>query len=130
MRIIRFVDTPEGGSRFEELDVPFSQPGVDEFGNTYHTSRAFRSEGAIVDLPDGIEQDWHVAPNRQIVIVMAGRLEVETTDGQVRHWGPGDICIADDSKGKGHRTRVTEGPARLLFLRLADDFSPEEWSRP
>src|SRR5206468_12900442 len=87
MRIIRFVETSEGGSRFEELDVPFSQPYLDEFGNTYHMTRAFSSSGVIVDLPEGLDQDWHVAPSRQIVIVLTGRLEVETTDGEVRRWG-------------------------------------------
>ena len=129
MRIIRFVDTSEGGSRFEELDIPFPQPYVDEFGNTYHMTRAFSSSGVIVDLPQGLDQDWHVAPSRQIVIVLTGRLEVETTDGEVRRWGPGDMFMADDPGGKGHRTRILEGPAKLVFLRLGDAFDPREWTR-
>jgi hypothetical protein len=78
MRIIRFVTSSDGGSRFEELDIPFPQPYVDEFGNTYHLTRAFPASGLIVDLPHGLNQDWHVAPSRQIVIVLCGRLEVET----------------------------------------------------
>jgi len=129
MRIIRFVTTSEGGSRFEELDIPFPQPYVDEFGNTYHLTRAFAASGVIVDLPHGLNQDWHVAPSRQIVVVLTGRLEVETTDGQMRRWGPGDMFMADDPQGKGHRTRVIEGPAKLVFLRLGDEFDPMEWAR-
>ena len=129
MKMIRFVETLEGGSRFEEIDIPFPQLYVDEFGNTYHLTRPFSSSGVIADLPQGLNQDWHVAPSRQIVIVLIGRLEVETTDGQVRRWGPGDMFMADDPGGKGHRTRIIEGPAKLLFLRLADDFRPEEWTQ-
>ncbi|MET0152597.1 MAG: hypothetical protein ABW298_08330 [Candidatus Binatia bacterium] len=129
MRITRFVTTSDGGSRFEELDIPFPQAYVDEFGNTYHLTRAFASSGVIVDLPHGLNQDWHVAPSRQIVVVLCGRLEVETTDAQVRRWGPGDMFMADDPKGKGHRTRVVEGPAKLVFLRLGDDFDPAAWTR-
>jgi quercetin dioxygenase-like cupin family protein len=129
MRIIRFVTTSDGGSRFEDLNIPFPQPYVDEFGNTYHLTRAFAASGVIVDLPHGLNQDWHVAPSRQIVVVLCGRLEVETTDGQVRRWGPGDMFMADDPKGKGHRTRVIEGPAKLVFLRLGDEFDPMEWTR-
>jgi quercetin dioxygenase-like cupin family protein len=127
MKIIRFVETSEGGSCFEEIDIPFPQPYVDEFGNTYHLTRPFSSSAVIADLPQGLNQDWHVAPSRQIVIVLTGRLEVEVTDGEVRRWGPGDMFMADDSAGKGHRTRIIEGPAKLFFLRLADDFRPEEW---
>jgi quercetin dioxygenase-like cupin family protein len=129
MRITRFVTTSDGGSRFEELDIPFPQPYVDEFGNTYHLTRAFASSGVIVDLPHGLNQDWHVAPSRQIVVVLCGRLEVETTDAQVRRWGPGDMFMADDCTGKGHRTRVVEGPAKLVFLRLGEDFDPLDWTR-
>lgn len=129
MRIVRFVDTPEGGSRFEELDVSFPQPYIDQLGNTYHSSRGFRSDGVIVDLPAEIELDWHAAPDRRLIVVLAGRIEIATTDGQVRRWGPGDLCMADDTRGKGHRL-VTEGPARLLFLRVDEDFRPEEWARP
>ena len=129
MRITRFVTTSDGGSRFEELDIQFPQPYVDEFGNTYHLTRAFASSGVIVDLPHGLNQDWHVAPSRQIVVVLCGRLEVETTDAQVRRWGPGDMFMADDPKGKGHRTRVVECPAKLVFLRLGDDFDPAAWTR-
>ena len=129
MRITRFVTTSDGGSRFEELDIPFPQPYVDEFGNTYHLTRAFASSGVIVDLPHGLNQDWHVAPSRQLVVVLCGRLEVETTDAQVRRWGPGDMFMADDPKGTGHRTRVVEGPAKLVFLRLGDDFDPVAWTR-
>lgn len=129
MRIVRFTDTPEGGSRFEELEVALPQPYTDEFGNTYQLSRAFGAEGVVVELPAGLDQDWHVAPNRQLVALLSGRIEVETTDGEVRRWGPGGLFLADDTRGKGHRTRVTEGPAALLFLRLAADFRPEEWAR-
>ena len=129
MRIVRFTDTPEGGSRFEELEVALPQPYTDEFGNTYQLSRAFGAEGVVVELPAGLDQDWHVAPNRQLVALLSGRIEVETTDGEVRRWGPGGLFLADDTPPKGHRTRVTEGPAALLFLRLAADFRPEEWAR-
>ena len=129
MRIVRFVTTSDGGSRFEELEIPFPQPYVDEFGNTYHLTRDFAASGVIVDLPHGLNQDWHVAPSRQIVVVLCGRLEVETTDGEVRRWGAGDMFMADDPNGKGHRTRVIEGPAKLVFLRLGGDFDPIEWTR-
>jgi quercetin dioxygenase-like cupin family protein len=130
MRIIRFSETPEGGSRFEEVELTFPQPFTDEFGNVYQLTKPFAPASAIVaDLPDGLDQDWHVAPNRQIVIVLTGVLEVETTDGETRRWSAGGIFMADDPRGKGHRTRVIEGPAKLMFMRVPDEFRVEEWIR-
>jgi quercetin dioxygenase-like cupin family protein len=130
MRIIRFFDTPDGGSRFEEVDIAFPQPYTDEFGYTYHLTKPFNPLNAIIaDLPHGLEQDWHVAPNRQLVIVLRGVLEVQTTDSEKRRWSAGGMFLADDPRGKGHQTRVIEGPAQLLFLRVPDDFRVQEWIR-
>jgi hypothetical protein len=128
MRIIRFFDTPDDGSRFEEVDISFPQPYTDEYGNTYHLTKPFSAANAIIaDLPHGLDQDWHIAPNRQIVVVLKGVLEVQTTDGEKRQWGAGGMFMADDRRGKGHQTRVLEGPAQLLFIRVSDDFRLTEW---
>lgn len=70
-----------------------------------------------------------MAPNRQLVIVLKGVLEVQTMDGEKRRWGAGEMFMADDPRGKGHQTHVIEGPAQLLFLRVSDDFRVQEWIR-
>lgn len=128
MRIVRFFDTPEGGSRFEEVEIPFPQPYTDEFGNTYYLTKPFGAPSAVIaEMPRGLDQDWHVAPHRQLVFVLSGVLEVETTDGEQRRWSAGGMFMADDSRGKGHQTRVIEGPAKLLFLRVPDDFRLADW---
>jgi hypothetical protein len=130
MRMIRFSDTADGGSRFEEVELTFPQSYTDEFGNVYQLTKPFIPANAILaDLPHGLDQDWHVAPNRQVVIVLTGVLEVETTDGETRRWSAGGMFMADDPRGKGHRTRVIEGPAKLLFMRVPDDFRVQEWIR-
>src|SRR5882724_9089967 len=121
--IPRFVATAEGGSRFEDVTVPLTATRTDEFGNRYPITVPLDvSNAALVELPEGLDQGWHTAPNRQLVFVLSGTLEVETTDGEVRRWSGGSLVMADDTKGKGHRTRVIEGPAKLVFLRLPDDF--------
>ena len=130
MEIIRFYDTPDGGSHFSEVKLVFPRRFTDEYGNAYQFSNVFNSESSIiVDLPHGLDQDWHNAPNRQIVIVLTGVLEVETTDGQTRRWSPGGMFIADDEQGKGHQTRVVEGPVKAVFMRLPVDFDIQEWIR-
>jgi len=130
MEITRFYTTAEGGSRFEDLAVSFSQSRDDEFGNTLLLSRALGAlDAVVVELPDGLDQGWHNAPHRQIVLVLNGAVEVETTDGEKRRWGAGDVFVAADVSGKGHLTRVPHGPAHLVFVRLAEDVDLEAWSR-
>ena len=48
--------------------------------------------------------DWerHVAPRRQWVILLRGRIAVEVSDGERREFGPGSIVLAEDTEGRGH----------------------------
>ncbi len=129
MKITRFVATPEGGSQFEEIDIPITNERQDAEGNTLLLSNTYTSPGVcFVDLPEGLNQDWHQAPTRQIVLVLSGRLEVTTTDNQVRQWSTGEVFIASDVTGQGHKTRTIDGPARLMFAPLPDSFVMENWS--
>ena len=128
MKITRFYETPEGGSRFEDVELAFGQPHTDKFGNVYNRTREFTTrDSVLVELPHGLDQGWHNAPNRQIVFVLSGHLEVETTDREKRQWRSGEAFMADDVGGKGHLTRVLDGPARLVFVRVPDDFDFGAW---
>ena len=129
MKIIRFLATPEGGSQFEEIDIPITNERQDAEGNTLLLSNTYTSPGVcFVDLPEGLDQDWHQAPTRQIVVVLSGKLEVTTTDNQVREWSTGEAFIASDTAGQGHKTRTIDGPARVMVAPLPDSFFMENWS--
>jgi len=129
MKVTRFVATPDGGSRFEEIGIPISNPRQDADGHTLMLSNAYTSPGVcFVDLPEGLNQDWHQAPTRQIVVVLSGTVEVTTTDGETRRWSAGEAFIAADVSGRGHRTRTLGGPARLMFAPLPAGFSMEDWA--
>ena len=129
MKITRFFTTKDGGSRFEEIEIPIEAPYNDEFGNTYHLSNPFNSPSVrIVEFPAGMKQGWHNVPTRQMVLVLAGTLEVITTENQTKRWGAGEVFVADDVAGKGHLTEVVEGPARVAFIQLPPDFDCSRWS--
>lgn len=128
MRITRFIATPDGGSVFVELDIPLPISHMDEFGNVYALSELIACGGVIAELPEGLDQDWHIAPSRQFVIVMSGALDVETTDGAVRRFSQGDMFMADDRTGRGHRTRAVSGRSLLMFLKVDDAFDVERWA--
>jgi quercetin dioxygenase-like cupin family protein len=129
MKITRFYATDDGGSRFQEVELPVNQERRDVFGNVMLQSNAFASPSVrLVELPRGLDQGWHRAPARQIVFVLSGVVEVTTSDDEKRRWSAGSAFIPDDLSGKGHLTRAVEGPSMLAFIELPPDFDFERWS--
>ncbi len=123
MKVTRFHATDDGESRFQEIEIPINEQRRDQFGHTILQSGAWASPSIrFVELPAGLDESWHHAPARQIVVVLSGTLEVGTSDDQKRRCMPGQAFIADDLTGKGHLTRVVDGPARLMFRAVAGRF--------
>jgi quercetin dioxygenase-like cupin family protein len=129
MKVTRFHATPDGGSRFQDLEIPINQPRPDNFGFTLLQSNAWPSPNIrFVQLPAGLDQSWHHAPASQIVVVLSGALEVGTSDGEKRRCAAGQAFIADDLTGQGHLTRVLDGPAHVMFVELPPNFDFTRWA--
>ena len=80
--------------------------------------------GRIAANP-AFSSDWHNAPQRRYVVPLSGRFEVEvSSDGTIKSFGPGDILLAEDTTGKGHKTRAVGGDCVWLFVELADPTTP------
>lgn len=63
--------------------------------------------------------DWHDAPERQYVITLAGMLEFTTRDGETFILRPGDVLVATDTAGTGHKWRLLdEEPWRRCYVVL------------
>ena len=62
----------------------------------------------IVDMADGFFMDWHAEGANNIVLILAGELELETAGGggDIQRFAPGDICFAVDRAGQGHIDRA------------------------
>lgn len=128
MKITRF-STSEGVSRFTEVDIPTLNERKDEDGHNLRLSNAYASPSVIfAELPEGMSQNWHNAPARQIVVVLSGTLEVEVADRQTRQWGLGGAFLADDVTGQGHLTRTIGGPVRVMFAPLPPNFDVTKWA--
>ena len=96
--------------------MPIDNASTDGFGNTVHRSTVLPAQSTMVtEMPEGFYQDWHPASRRQLLIVLSGTLEVETSDGKKHRCGSGDVSLADDVGSRGHRTRTIGGPARVFF---------------
>ena len=123
MRLVSFVTTADGGSRFIEVAAPLALEHQDGLGHTLRLSAPYVSPAVqFVELPAGMDQDWHNAPARQLVVVLSGEVEVETSDGATRRWRAGECFVPADVSGRGHRTRSIGGAVRVLFVPLAADF--------
>jgi quercetin dioxygenase-like cupin family protein len=63
--------------------------------------------------------DWHDAPESQYVITLAGTLEFTTRDGETFILRPGDVLVATDTIGTGHKWRLVDGaPWRRCYVVL------------
>lgn len=58
----------------------------------------------------------HPAPSLQWVIILRGTVEVRTTDGAVRRFGPGTAIRLEDTIAPGHATRVLPGDDWVAFV--------------
>lgn len=65
-----------------------------------------KTGAAFLWLKAGQKEDWHVAPQRWLLVSVQGTSEVTASDGQVRRFPPGSIVLMDDTTGKGHITHA------------------------
>jgi hypothetical protein len=54
----------------------------------------------VTEMPEGLYQDWHPPPGAQLLVVLSGTLEVETSDGKKHRCSSG----GDDVGSRGNRT--------------------------
>jgi hypothetical protein len=70
--------------------------------------------------PPGRFSDWHVGPQRQYIINLAGSGQLEVAEGKV-DLPPGSMEYIDDLTGKGHTTRTTSKEDRVsIWLKFED----------
>lgn len=75
--------------------------------------------------------DWHNDPIPQYVITLAGVLEFTTAGGETFTLRPGDVLLAEDHTGSGHKWRlINDEPwkrAYVIFKEGANtQFVPDE----
>ena len=51
--------------------------------------------------------------------MLDGEIEIEVSDGEKRIFRGGDILLAEDTSGQGHRTRtINNRPRKSIFVIL------------
>ena len=122
MKYPRTFATPDGESHFEEVEVAADLVRVVE-GRPAFESGAPIATGAATMMRIGADWDgsWHPTPQRWFLITLSGEMEITTSDGETRCFGPGALWLLDDTTGKGHNTRVIGGVEWLGLGVTLDD---------
>ncbi len=71
------------------------------------------------ETPAHSAYDWHDDPEPQYVITLSGTLEFTTRDGETFVVRPGDVLLAADNSGSGHKWRlIDDQPWRRAYVVL------------
>lgn len=128
MKIARLYTTEAGVSRFQEIEVPMAHAKLGAFKDSALQTKPCPSPSVrLIELPQGLSENWHNASARQIVMVLSGVIEF-VTDTDTRRCSRGEALIAEDMTGRGHLTSVIEGPARVMIVLLPPNFDLSRWS--
>lgn len=114
----RVYTDDHGETRFSDEVLTFQLVDYAPPAPAISVSNVFEAENvSFISSPPGWHGDWHPAPRRQFILVLVGELEVEVSEGEVRRLKPGDLCLVEDTTGKGHASRVV-GSMRVLAAAI------------
>lgn len=116
-KITRLYSDENGHSRFEESEIP-----LNDAGDIGALSDAVSAKEVIFrEVDPSYDYDFHNAPQRQYIILLDGKIEIETSLGEKRTFGAGEILLVEDTTGKGHKTRnLTPIRRKSVFITLPD----------
>lgn len=113
IRCVRIWTGDDGDSRFEEGIIDLHEgargdllsQGVEVVSMSFQETRS------------GSSFAWHKDPIPRFVITLSGTLEFETHRGENFVIRPGDILLAQDNTGTGHRWKLlNEEPWRRVYV--------------
>jgi quercetin dioxygenase-like cupin family protein len=121
IRYVRMYADPHGESHFSDEEaelkpVNFAPPAPP----LNLSSPTPAKQLAFFEMPADWHGDWHPAPQRQFFVFLAGEVEAQVSDGEVRRFRPGNVLLMEDTTGKGHASRSVGGPAIAVVVPLTD----------
>ena len=113
IRCIRLWTGDDGNSLFEEgvIDLTEGMRG-DAVGKPVRVL-----ELSFQETRSGRSYEWHQDPVPRFVITLSGTLEFEVKSGATFTIRPGDILLAQDNSGTGHKWRlIGDEPWRRAYV--------------
>ncbi|NUP47600.1 MAG: hypothetical protein HOW97_09865 [Catenulispora sp.] len=113
----RIEATVDGGCRFVDAAIA-AVPRLVATGVPPMLVGALPSAGGVAYLrSEGFDSVPHPAPAVQWVVMLRGTVEVTVSTGEARRFSPGDLLLAADVTGVGHRSAgVGAAPFECLFI--------------
>ena len=113
IRCVRIWTGGDGNSLFEEgfIDLAGGMRG-DSIGKPVRVV-----ELSFQETRSGGSYEWHQDPVPRFVITLSGTLEFEVKSGATFTIRPGDILLAQDDSGTGHKWRlIGDDPWRRAYV--------------
>lgn len=118
----RLFSGPDGESHFKDVEIEFKELNFAPPAPPINVSPFVpAAQCGFISVPPGWYGDWHPAPRRQYLFQLEGKMEVKTSDGDVRTLEPGDIVLMEDTVGKGHASRVVGSTAAVYAVAQLSD---------
>ena len=106
IRCVHLFTGADGRSHVEDTTIP---TGIEKAATAVH----FEETAA------GSTLGWHTAPHLQYVVTLSGTLEFTTRDDETFIIRPGDVLVAADAVGSGHKWRlIDDAPWRRCYVVL------------
>ena len=120
LKHIRMYNDQTGESHLETIEIPQSPANAAPPAPLLHLSTyQLASRCVFYSAQPGWFGDWHPAPTRQFMVLLSGKVDVETSDGSTVNLVPGDIILVEDTWGKGHRSRnVSDTDFHFFVVQL------------
>ncbi len=110
MKIVRLYSGSDGESHFEDIDLPM------QVGKNGRDRRSENLPAKGIMFGEMGDSNFHNAPTRQFGIVLKGQIEIIVGDGASRLFREGDVFLAEDMTGRGHKSTAKD--LRMLFVTL------------
>ncbi len=116
IKITRIFSDKNGDSHFQDVFQPMLYP----IGNKQRITKTIENNGVkLFEFAHDFSCNWHLSMQRCYYIYLMGSQEIEVSDGEKRIFQTGDILLAEDTFGRGHRSKsITNTTGRAIIILL------------
>jgi hypothetical protein len=117
MRYQKLYTGDDGESHFADVEIDlalteYAPPAPPLSLSSFTPATQF----GFMSAPAGWSSDWHAASARSVFFVLSGEWEVTASDGESRRFPPGTVLLVEDTRGKGHTSRVVSETDSLAAM--------------
>jgi quercetin dioxygenase-like cupin family protein len=116
-KYVRLFADSGGESHFQDLESELSSVDFAASAPPLFVSPLYQAtQVSFFGAPTEWRSDWHPSSGRNLFSVISGEWEIEASDGEVRRFSQGDVMLVEDTRGKGHTSRVIGQENSLALL--------------